>query len=107
MHPTVKSDPFTGVSFSAVLHDNGDMLVDLPFIGCITLKYNEDNLCFEVPATLFNKRRCVSAATAAGILGVSRQRVNVLCNDGTLASTKVNGNMLIDYGNLLAYKESK
>ncbi len=107
MYPTIKTDPFTGVSMSVVLHENGDMLVDLPFIGCTTIKYNEDSRCYEIPAALFAQRKCVSATTAASILGVSRQRVNVLCNDGTLASTKVNGNMLIDRESLLTYKGSK
>lgn len=107
MNPTIKTDPFTGVSVGAAIHDNGDMTVELPFIGLVTLSYNQEKDSYEVPAALFEQRACVSATQAASILGVSRQRVNVLCNDGTLLSSKVNGNMLVDQSSLLAYKESR
>lgn len=107
MNPTIKTDPFTGVSVSAMVHDNGDMTIELPFIGLVTFAYDSEKDSYAVPAALFEQRPCVSATHAAKVLGVSRQRVNVLCNDGTLLSSKVNGNMLVDQSSLLAYKESR
>lgn len=107
MNPTIKTDPFTGVSVGAMVHDNGDMTVELPFIGLVTLVYDPEKDSFAVPSALFEQRPCISATQAAKVLGVSRQRVNVLCNDGTLMCAKVNGNMLVDQSSLLAYKETR
>lgn len=107
MNPTIKTDPFTGVSIGAMAHDNGDMTIELPFIGPVTLVYDSEKDSFVVPAALFEQRTCMSATQAAEILGVSRQRVNVLCNDGTLKCAKINDKILVDQSSLLAYKESR
>lgn len=102
-----KSDPLTGIEVTVLMQDNKDMTFENLFTGCVTLHYNESKDCYEVPADLFDYRPTMGATKAARYLGVSRQRINALCNDGTLRACKVNGTIVIDKTSIDNYKESR
>ncbi len=107
MKKVTKTDPFTGLQFSAEEYADGSISMRLPFIGSYSLEYSPSCDGYVIPRYLFDKRETYGLNEAASILGVSKQRVSTLCRNGTLRSTKAGGIMLIDAMSVLEYREKR
>lgn len=107
MHKIEKTDPFTGLKIEPLQMTNGDLIVETPFNGTVTLEYVLENDTYTIPATLFKFRETVTLKQASEFLGVSRMKISRLCAHGTLKSVKVNGSLVIDTNSVRQFRESE
>lgn len=107
MKLTTKTDPITGLDFSALLGNNGDIRIDTPFNGVIEARYNAKEHTYAFDAKLFDHEPKMSLSEVVDSLGVTKARVSKLCANGTLKSVKMGNALLIDAQSVQKYKESR
>lgn len=99
------TDPFTDLTFE-VLENNGDLEIQNPVTGeMFHVKHSPDGYLFPEKALAWHET--MSTQQAADYLGLSRMRTHALAVNGTLASDKINGNMVIDAESVRREKERR
>lgn len=99
------TDPFTDLTFE-VLENDGNLEVQNPVTGAVFhVKHSETGYLF--PDEALEWKETMSTQEAADSLGLSRMRTHALAVNGTLASAKINGNMVIDADSVRKERERR
>lgn len=101
------TDPITGIDFTGLVDNEGNITVDTAFNGPAMLKYDEVAGTYTVPAYLLQHRPTMTLNECAEYLGVSRVRVSRMCSNGSLKSVKIRGSLVIDAASAEAAKNER
>lgn len=101
------TDPITGIDFTGLVDNEGNITVDTAFNGPAMLKYDEVAGTYTVPAYLLQYRTTMTLNECAEYLGVSRVRVSRMCSNGSLKSVKIRGSLVIDAASAEAAKNER
>lgn len=101
------TDPITGIDFTGLADNEGNITVDTAFNGPSMLKYDEVAGTYTVPAYLLQYRPTMTLNECAEYLGVSRVRVSRMCSNGSLKSVKIRGSLVIDAASAEAAKNER
>lgn len=101
------TDPITGIDFTGLADNEGNITVDTAFNGPAMLKYDEIAGTYTVPAYLLQYRPTMTLNECAEYLGVSRVRVSRMCSNGSLKSVKIRGSLVIDAASAEAAKNER
>lgn len=101
------TDPITGIDFTGLVDNEGNITVDTAFNGPAMLKYDEVAGTYTVPAYLLQYRPTMTLNECAEYLGVSRVRVSRMCSNGSLKSVKIRGSLVIDAASAEAAKNER
>ena len=101
------TDPITGIDFTGLTDNEGNITVDTAFNGPTLLKYDEVAGVYTVPAHLLQYRPTMTLNECAEYLGVSRVRVSRMCSNGSLKSVKIRGSLVIDAASAEAAKNER
>ena len=98
--------PFTGMAFCALeRNDGGFIFYNVVDNSKIEIVYNPETKCFEIPKESFRHVETLSVKEASEVLGVSRQRIDTLLKNGTIACIKNNNVCLLIKNSVLEYKK--
>lgn len=101
------TDPITGIDFTGLVDNEGNITVDTAFCGPAMLKYDEVAGTYTVPAHLLQHRPTMTLNECTEYLGVSKVRVSRMCSNGSLKSIKIRGSLVIDAASAEAAKNER
>lgn len=101
------TDPITGIDFTGLADNEGNITVDTAFNGPMLLKYDELAGTYTVPTYLLQYRPTMTLNECAEYLGVSKVRVSRMCSNGSLKSVKIRGSLVIDAASAEAAKNER
>lgn len=101
------TDPITGIDFTGLADNEGNITVDTAFNGPTLLKYDELAGTYTIPANLLQHRPTMTLNQCAEYLAVSKVRVSRMCSNGSLKSVKIRGSLVIDAASAEAVKKEK
>lgn len=105
MKSTKCSSPLSGIEFEILDVDNKTLVLDTPFKGLVSIKYDSKHDSYVIPASIFKPFKTITAKQASEMLDVSLMRISRLCSDGVLKSVKINNSLIIDETSVKEYKD--
>lgn len=102
------TSPFTGIAFDAMENRDGGFVAENVTNGShIVVKYDAATDAYMVPARLFAHVKTLTCIEAAERLGVSRSRISSLVKNGTIASFKANGAIMLLERDIVEYSKTR
>ena len=100
--------PFTGLSFKATEYADGKLVFVHPLTHeTIHMNYNSSIKKYNIDRKAFNPIEICTQTQAMEILGLSRQRVNKIAQDGVLPTFNIGGTNVFLMSDVVAYKEKR